>query len=92
MKRKLTIFLVAATAFLSAFGGGAAFLATAPHSSELEANAKILQQDPTGQAPIAIAGNSWGGRSSDGSDDDGSDDEDEKKDPPAQTDGNSWGG
>ena len=84
MKRKVMIYLAAGALFLSAFGGGAAFLTTAPNSTELEPSAKI-RQDHTGKAPIAIAGNSWGGLV-DGDDDEKKDDED------PGTEGNSWGG
>ena len=66
MKRKAIIFLIAGTTFLSAFGGVASLLATAPDSTEMESRVGI-QQNHTEQSPSAIAGNSWGGF--DGSDD-----------------------
>jgi hypothetical protein len=90
MERKLTIALIAGVTFISAIGGGASLLATAPNSTELEPSVRI-QQNHTEKAPIAIAGGSWGGKT------DGSDDE--KTDPPPPKDGDgdpldggSWGG
>ena len=60
MKRKALIFLVTGATFLSGLGGVASLLATAPNSTELEPSVQI-QQNHTEKAPIAIAGNSWGG-------------------------------
>ena len=58
MKRKAIIFLIAGTTFLSALGGVASILTTTPNSTEMEQRVQIEQSE---QAPVAIAGNSWGG-------------------------------
>ena len=83
MKRKALIFLIAGVTFLSGFSSVAALLGTGLPAAESDPAARI-QLDQAEKAPIAIAGNSWGGRADDGSDD-------EQIDPP-EVNGNSWGG
>ncbi len=60
MKRKVGIFLIVGTTFLSSFLGGA-MLVTGSNLTEMEPSVQI-QQNHTEQPPSAIAGNSWGGR------------------------------
>jgi hypothetical protein len=85
MKRKTIIYLVAIMTFLSAASGLASLLATTPDSTDVEPSVQI-QQNHTEQTPVAIAGNSWGGRPGSG--------DDTKKNPPGggEMEGNSWGG
>ena len=79
MKRKLTVALIAGATFLSAIGGGASLLATAPNSSVQ------IQQDRTEKAPIAIADGSIGA-------DDGKIDPPPKDGSGGTQEGGSWGG
>ena len=76
MKRKSIIFLIAATTFLSGFGGVAAWLAGAPAPVESE------------PAPILIAGNPETVITPDPPPPPDPD----PKDDGGQTEGNSWGG
>ncbi len=89
MKRKVGIFLIVGTTFLSSFGGGGAMLAAWSNLTEIEPSVQI-QQNHTEQTPSAIAGNSWGGRDYTNKDKDKDKDEDENTQ--IGTDGNSWGG
>ncbi len=83
MKRKVMIYLVAGTTFLSAFGGVASILATGPNPVDVEPTARIQQTDA--ETPILIAVGCQSG------DKDEKESEESKQGCDTQN-GNSWGG